>query len=187
MTRLPVVLVDMDEVLVDLLSAWCAQYHQLGGELLAPACFKHYGWEDQVGDKKLFLQVLKSGGMFYSAKPRSGALEGFKALCRDFDTFVVTKVMSNAGRTYDGKLHWMWRHFPAFDRGRIIFTGHKHLVHGDWLIDDSVANLDAWCRADPAGERTPILMDRPFNQEELSFHRVSDLMEAHAFITESIK
>lgn len=185
MRRKPVVLVDMDEVLVSLLDAWCAHYLQLGGEHLVPEDFKHYGWESQVKNKELFLQVLKSGAIFSCAAARPRAVEGFAMLCERYDVFIVTAVMKNCSRTYDAKLGWLWRHFPWFDRSRVIFTSQKHLVHGDFLIDDSVTNLDAWVRADPAGERIPVLMDRPFNQETLPYHRVADLVEAFEFVRSS--
>ena len=185
----PVVLVDMDEVLVDLLAEWCVHYEQVGGEHLRPEGFKHYGWENQVENKELFLKVLKSGAIFSSATARPGAVEGFKALCADFDTYIVTAVMRNCSRTYDAKLGWLWRHFPWFDRGRVIFTTQKHLVKAEYLIDDSVTNLKRWAGQEESYDRNPrvpLLMDRPFNQEPY-FDRVSNLLEAHAFITRRSK
>lgn len=178
-----VVLCDLDECVVDLLAEWCRHYHQVGGELLTPEHFTKYRWEEQVNRPDLFRQVLKSGGLFSSAPPRPGAVEALGRLWnRDIDTYLVTAVMADNARAYDAKMGWLWRHMPWFPRDRVIFTQHKHLVRGDYLIDDSSDNLNKWADAQPyirgiAGGMA-LLIDRPHNVSDVRHTRVDDL--AHA-------
>ena len=172
------ILCDLDGVLVDLLPEWLLQYRQLGGEPLTAKNFHSYNWEDQVRNRELFLQVLKSGGLFSSARPMPGALIGFDNLRKKHDVTVVTKVMGGSSRAFDAKIGWLWRHVqPQIPTDQIIFTGAKELVRGDVLVEDSPQNLVSWLGANPKG--MGFLIDHPYNRHfgHMNVTRVSSLVE----------
>lgn len=145
------ILVDMDNTLVDLLRPWLAAYRDVGGEHILPEDVTSYNFEGLVKNPKLFVQVLKSGGIFAEAKPMPGAQHGLRELLREHKVVIVTKVNSFNARAYDAKIGTMWRYFPEVDRRNMIFASDKSLIHGDVLIDDAPENLEAWLAAHPEG------------------------------------
>ena len=172
------ILLDMDGVIVDLLPEWLLHYRQVGGEPLTPKNFHTYNWEDQVQNRKLFLQVLKSGGLFSSAQPMSGALVGLANLRKKHDVTLVTKVMGGSSRAFDAKIGWLWRFVrPQIPTADIVFTGAKHLISGDVLVEDSPQNLVMWLAANPLG--MGFLIDHPYNKHfgHIRVTRVSSLVE----------
>lgn len=164
MKRNFVALVDMDGVLVDLLREWLACYKDVGGEYVPYESIVTYHWENSVKDKQLFVKCLESAGIFYSAKPLPGALDGLHML-RELTPHVhiVTKVMAGNSRAFDAKGGWLWRHVhPKFPRDQVTFTSAKHLVQGDYLIEDSTENINQWLAHNPTGHA--FLVDQPYNQ-----------------------
>lgn len=165
MSRRPVVLVDMDNVMVNLLSAWLRQYEEVGGERVSLEAITEYNWEGFVKDRELFLRVLKSGGVFYEAEPMPMAKEGMRLLSEVAEVLIVTKALPSSSRTFDAKLHTLWRHFPGIDFQRVIFTGQKYLIRADYLIEDSAENVEKWLKANPEGHA--FLIDWPYNKNFL--------------------
>lgn len=183
--RKPVIGCDMDGVMIDLLPEWLMQYYDMGGEWIPPESVTSYGWENFVTDKELFLKILKSGGVFYSAHPCNFASQGIEALQKIGDVVVVTKALPSSSRTFDAKLHSLWRHFPTIDfKKDVIFTGRKELVAADYLIEDSPENVDAWLARHPEG--TGVLVSQSYNLDYSHERcmRVNNLIEAAERIAE---
>ena len=148
----PMTLVDMDNCMVNLLSEWLIQYREMGGEWINVEDITSYGWENFVQNKELFLKILKSGGIFYNARPMYGAQTGIEHLQAIGDVVVVTKALPSSSRTFDAKIHSLWKWFPTIDfKNDVIFTGRKELVHGDFFIDDAPVNMQRWLEKHPSG------------------------------------
>lgn len=67
--------------------------------------------------------------------------------------------------------HWVPERFAwLLDRGftkrDVIFASDKSHVRGDFLIDDSLENCEAWQAAHPNG--VAILLDSPWNRHQLA-------------------
>lgn len=182
--RKPVIFVDMDGVLVDLLPAWLEVYHDVGGEHVLAEAITSYRWEDSVLNKELFLQAINSGIPFHIARPLPEAVEGFRALGElTPHVHVVTKMGELGSRGYDAKLGWMWRFIhPALSKDQISFNSAKHLMAGDYLIEDAPENVARWLNSNPAAQA--FLVDQPYNREYTHERctRVKSLLEAALLI-----
>lgn len=156
-----VILVDMDGVLVDLTPTWLRLYSEATGEWIHPDAITDYEFEQFVAEPDVFFGCLQ--GALEQSTPMPGSSK-FMDLYEnpDYDVYVVTYAHGAAEEGHKAKLDWMACYFPDFPADRIIFTKHKHLVKGDYLIEDSPSNCDDW--SDACGGIT-ILVDQPYNQD----------------------
>lgn len=152
------ILVDMDGVLVDLLPTWLRLYGETTDEWLHPDTITEYGHDQFTSDPEAFWKVL--GLALHEASPTPGS-SGFNNILDGYDVHVVTYAHHTAPEAHKTKLTWMERYFPAFDITKVMFTGNKHLVRGDVLIEDRPDNLDAWLKANPQG--WGVLVSQPYN------------------------
>jgi len=112
--------IDMDNTLVDF---------KTGLAKADPALLeKHRGDEDEIP------------GIFALMEPMPGAVEAFHELATTFDTYILSTAPWLNSTAWQHKLEWVHQHFgdehgtPAYKR--LILSHHKHLNHGDFLIDD---------------------------------------------------
>ena len=121
-----VVYIDMDGVLVDLVSAVYEQYvHALG--------------DDGFDVGKVVDQDVEP---FYKAAPVPGAVEAFKQLSNDprFDVYILSTAPWANPESLTAKRVWAEQHLGNEVNRRLIFTHNKNLMIGDYLIDDRPNN-----------------------------------------------
>lgn len=79
-------------------------------------------------------------GLFALMPPMAGALEAFAELSELFDTYILSTAPWKNPSAWQHKVEWVHVHLgmdegsPAYKR--LILTHHKHLNHGDFLVDD---------------------------------------------------
>jgi 5'-nucleotidase len=112
--------VDMDNVLVDFKS---------GIDRLSPDVILEY--ERRLDEVP---------GIFSLMEPMKGAIDSFKILSEEFDTYILSTTPWGNPTAASDKQAWVRLHLeqPAFKR--LILSHHKHLNHGDYLIDDRDKN-----------------------------------------------
>ena len=111
-----VLYVDMDNVLVDF---------QSGIDALAPE------------DKEAYDNCPH---IFSKMVPIKGAIESFKQLSAVYDTYILSTSPWDNPTALNDKLDWIKRYLGDMAYKRAIFTHHKHLNKGDYLIDDRTKN-----------------------------------------------
>ncbi len=79
-------------------------------------------------------------GIFSLMEPNEGAIEGYKWLCQNFDTYILSTAPWDNPSAWQDKLHWMKKYLPDLAYKRLILSHNKHLAHGHFLIDDRTAN-----------------------------------------------
>ncbi len=114
------VFVDMDNVLVDF---------QSGIDRLDKSVIKEYG-ED----------IDHAPGIFSLMDPMEDAIESYKILTEEFDTYILSTAPWHNPSAWSDKLLWVKKHLGDLAYKRIILTHHKNLVRGDYLIDDRTKN-----------------------------------------------
>lgn len=115
-----VLYVDMDNVLVDF---------QSGIDALAP--------EDKEAYKGAYDNCPH---IFSKMIPIKGAIESFKRLSTVYDTYILSTSPWDSHTALNDKLDWIKRYLGDVAYKRAIFTHHKHLNKGDYLIDDRTKN-----------------------------------------------
>jgi 5'-nucleotidase len=119
-----IVYVDMDNVLVDF---------QHGIEMLSE--------EDRIKYAGIYDECPN---IFNLMRPIPNALESYRILAQNFDTYILSTSPWNNPTAWLHKLEWVHKHLganpedPAYKR--LILTHHKELNKGDFLIDDRDAN-----------------------------------------------
>ncbi len=79
-------------------------------------------------------------GIFSLMEPNEGAIEGYKWLCKNFDTYILSTAPWENPSAWQDKLHWVKKYLPDVAHKRLILSHNKHLAKGDFLIDDRTAN-----------------------------------------------
>jgi len=108
--------VDMDNVLVDFKSG----IDQTEKYLLE----KHEGNYDEVP------------GIFAKMKPMEGAIDAYLKLSELFDTYILSTSPWKNETALTDKLRWVKKYLGKVAHKRVIFSHHKNLNCGDFLIDD---------------------------------------------------
>lgn len=78
--------------------------------------------------------------IFSKMVPIKGAIESFKRLSTVYDTYILSTSPWDNPTALNDKLDWIKRYLGDVAYKRAIFTHHKHLNKGDYLIDDRTKN-----------------------------------------------
>jgi len=171
-----VILVDMDDVLAQFEKAFLERWRDLYPQLpYVPldqrAVFsieKQYAAEHR--DK--IHGIIRAPGFFLGLEPVPGGLEAMRRMSdAGHSVFICTSPVSDCVTCPMEKTEWVFRHLgPDFVK-RLILSGDKSMVRGDFLIDDRPD-------ADTAGVMMPIwehvLFDCPYNRQVAGKRRLTD-------------
>ena len=115
-----VLYVDMDNVLVDF---------QSGIDALGPEEKEMYkGAYDNC--PHIFAKML----------PVKDAIKSYEALAREYDTYILSTAPWDNPTALNDKLAWVRLYLGEVAYKRVIFSHHKHLNKGDYLVDDRTKN-----------------------------------------------
>lgn len=78
-------------------------------------------------------------GFFRDLKPMKGAIESYNELTKYFDVYILSTSPWSKPYALMEKLEWVKNYLPNAYKN-VIFSHHKNLNIGDYLIDDSTKN-----------------------------------------------
>ena len=78
-------------------------------------------------------------GFFRRLKPMPYAIESYKKLTEHFDVYILSTAPWSNPRALFEKMDWVKEYLPNAYKN-VIFSHHKNLNIGDYLIDDSEKN-----------------------------------------------
>ena len=78
-------------------------------------------------------------GFFRNLKPMPGAIESYNLLNKYFDVYILSTAPWSNPDSLTEKLYWVKEYLPNAYKN-VIFSHHKDLNVGDYLIDDSTTN-----------------------------------------------
>lgn len=163
------VLLDVDGVLADFVSAYLDIVHEVTGRVHSPADVTSWDINAALGIEGVQASNVKRAigsapqlarrlAVFDNAQTGVAALEAIA------NVYIVTSPWnSNPTWTHDRE-HWLERYF-GIRSSRVIHTSAKHLVRGDFLVDDKTATLVMWWAHNPVG--VPVQWQTPHNRTEL--------------------
>lgn len=79
-------------------------------------------------------------GIFSLMDPMPGAIEAVHQLCEHYDVYILSTAPWGNITAWSDKIVWLTQHFGDLFKKRVILTHCKHLVAGDYLIDDRAKN-----------------------------------------------
>lgn len=77
--------------------------------------------------------------IFLDLEPMDGAIEAYNKLSEKYDLYVVSTAPWNNPSAWSDKRKWIEKHLPIANY-RLFLTHNKHMVVGDYLIDDRIKN-----------------------------------------------
>lgn len=158
------VLIDMDDVLVDMMTkaVWYFN-HATGGTLSV----KEINTWDLGDMRPEFEKIWRIPGFFSDLPFMDDCAESALHGLRNQGHEVIIVSAPPTWKSCEGKYNWVHTHLriPGIihDMGQLVLTRNKRYVEGDIMIDDRPENLE--------GRKYPILFDRPWNRDETRFYR----------------
>lgn len=175
------VLVDMDDTIESLLSAWVERLNRSFGTEVNPDEVSEWDISKSFPTltKEQVYSPLLCDDFWYSVMPIDGASDALQQLIADGHRVLI--VTTSAYQTLRTKMDVvLFGYFPFLTWNDVIITSHKQLVRGDVLVDDGVHNLEG-------GDYMKVLMDAPHNRsydaEANDMIRVKNWGEAYSIIT----
>lgn len=167
------ILLDCDGVLADFVTPAFEIANGITGKNLHPDELDRWDIADFFGlDKKQetnFYECMKSQGFArHNLVPYPEAKKAVEKLKTLGHVHIVTSPMHSRTWCYD-RWEWLAHHFDIHRRN-VIHADQKHLVTGDFFLDDKPENVRAWKERHHLG--WGFLLDRPFNRST-DMNRVS--------------
>jgi 5'(3')-deoxyribonucleotidase len=145
----PFVLLDVDGVLADFVTAVFAVVEKIHGQPHGRTVNDIRTWEmfesvpELAGYREDAYARMRLPGACYEIPIMGGAIEGVRRLREIADVHIVTSPFPQS-RTWMGERNeWLCRHFD-FKEKDITHTHQKELVMGDMLVDDKPSTIEAW-------------------------------------------
>ena len=79
-------------------------------------------------------------GIFSLMDPMLGAIEAVHELSKHYDVYILSTAPWKNPSAWSDKINWITKHFGNIFKKRVILTHCKHLVNGDYLVDDRAKN-----------------------------------------------
>lgn len=174
-----VIVTDMDDVLVDLLSEWLNTLNKNHNLDVRKEDIKE--WEMSKAFPTLYSEQLYAPlfteELWSRVAAKEGSVEGLRELHdRGFTIYVAT---ASHYRTLKSKLELcLFKHFDFLNYNDVIVCYNKQLIDCDYIIDDKIDNL-------VGHTGITFLMDAPYNKdvdETLYDFRVKTLQEVAEII-----
>lgn len=176
----PIIGVDLDDVLWDLLSAWLKRYNVIVDGDVKPSDVKSWNIEQYIvpNTREMLFYILEQNDFWETVQPMHGAREALYRLMRDgYNVYIVT---ASNYKTLPSKLNHFLDLYPFVHKDQVVVTKEKQLLDLDVMIDDNPENL---CHA----SYDKLLFDRPSNQwvRKDDIHRVYTWAEIYQFIKDN--
>lgn len=152
------ILIDMDDVLENLSSAWVNMLNKRYGTRVKREDLTDWDMSQffpELTPDQVY-GVLQDEELWETVEPLPGAVDGVRWLIEQgHDVYVVT---SSYYKTIRPKVDLVLKkYFPFIKDDKLIIASTKQMIKGDVLIDDGVHNLIC-------GTYEKILMDAPYNR-----------------------
>lgn len=177
----PIIGVDLDDVLWDLLKAWLDRYNDIADDNVLPTDIKSWDIAQYInnGTREMLFYILEQNDFWDTVKPIPESRVYLKELIDDgYDVNIVT---ASSYKILKPKMIRFYELFPFIKNRQVIVTERKQMIDLDVLIDDNPANL---CDS----SYTKVLFDAPHNQwcneQEIGAVRLSNWKDVYEFIKE---
>lgn len=180
------IFLDMDGVIVDLVSGLLSQYNKDHHDSVKPQDIKAFGIHNYVKIKHAIYNYFKLPGMFgKNLEPFENAVQVIKMIVDEYpQTYILTTPHDSSETCERDKKEWVREHLPFFSTKNMIFSHHKHLLAkpGDVILEDKPANLKKW----KENNGISVCYNQPWNQEVECNHRVKSWYEFY-YLLDAIK
>ena len=163
-------IVDMDDVMADATGQFIDYYEREFGVRVDRAVLNGKGEGEGFPDNhSIIAQFPYRVNFFRTMTVNENCQEVLERLNRKYELFIVSAAMEFP-QSLAEKLEWLKEHFPFLGWKQIVFCGSKAIVHGDYMIDDLIHNLERF-----NGEK--FIFTAPLNLHLTHFKRLNNCNE----------
>lgn len=165
-------IIDMDDVIADTTGQFISYYEREFGVVVDREKLHHKEEGEGFPNKEAIMRYLFEPGFFRKIKPYENAIETLERLNEKYSLFIVSAAMQFP-QSLSEKQEWLQEHCPFLSWKQIVFCGSKIVVHGDYMIDDMVYNLETF-----NGEK--FIYTAPHNMQHNNYPRLNNWKEVAA-------
>jgi len=143
---MPTLLLDADGVFVDFVKGFLWAIKEATGKTFTEDQITGFDIAKALGlsDEEIKATYAKmQPGFCRALDPIPGAIEAIQRLNIITDLFIVTSPLSAVPTWTSEREAWIKQHL-GFHHSRVIHGSAKHLVRGDFFVDDRAENCEAW-------------------------------------------
>jgi len=135
-------IVDMDDVMADATGQFINYYEKEFGVRIDRAILNGKGEGEGFPDNHSTVADFPYRANFFrTMEVNAGCQQVMEKLNQKYEVFIVSAAVEFPLSLHE-KLKWLNEHFPFLTWKQIVFCGSKSVVHGDFMIDDLVHNLE---------------------------------------------
>jgi 5'(3')-deoxyribonucleotidase len=149
------VLLDCDGVLADFVGGFLKLVNARFGTSLSSADVTCWDIAEALGWSRE--RAMEAYGLItecdqFAAKldVLAGAVSGVRRLREVAEVYIVTSPWWSQPTWLRDRTNWLHKHF-GITANNVVYTGAKHLIVGDVLVDDKTSTCEAWRAAHPGG------------------------------------
>ena len=137
--------IDMDQVITNMYRKMAVTYNELFGANYTEDEFLRAPQDSMTREQlKLLFEKLNEPDYYRDMDLMDpDAVEVIRELNERFDIYIATAAMEIPG-SFNAKYDWLREHFPFLNTQNFVFCGTKAVIHTDYLIDDSLNQLEAF-------------------------------------------
>lgn len=163
-------IVDMDDVMADATGQFINYYEKEFGVRIDRAVLHGKGeGEGFPGNHSTIAKFPYRENFFRTMSVHEHCQEVMEKLNKKYEVFIVSAAMEFP-QSLPEKLLWLQEHFPFLSWKQFVFCGSKAVVHGDYMIDDLIRNLESF-----RGEK--FIFTAPHNIHLNHYHRLNNWKE----------
>lgn len=179
----PIVLVDMDETLNDMLPAFKKIAYEKGYMRNPYVEIKTWGLEDYLDassfskEQRIAMvdEIFCMDGFWYNLPLKPLARNTIEIFSDKFDFYIATIPWWNSKTCLEEKKEWVRQVLPDFPLNKLLFCYPKHLINADYMIDDNPRILTEF-------PRKTIAMDYAYNRDIKANYRVRNWEEVFTLL-----
>lgn len=163
-------IVDMDDVMADATGQFINYYEKEFGVKVERSVLNGKGEGEGFPDNhSIVAEFPYRKNFFRTMSVNENCQQVMEQLNRNYEVFIVSAAMEFP-QSLNEKLEWLQEYFPFLTWKQIVFCGSKTVVHGDYMIDDLVHNLERF-----NGEK--FIFTAPHNYHLNHFNRLNNWSE----------
>jgi|SRR5690349_15165025 len=163
-------IVDMDDVMADATGQFINYYEKEFGVRIDRAILNGKGeGEGFPENHSTIAEFPYRDNFFRTMAVNEDCQTVMEQLNKKYEVFIVSAAMEFP-QSLSEKFEWIREHFPFLTWRQLVFCGNKSVVHGDFMIDDLVHNLERF-----NGEK--FIFTAPHNIHLNHFKRVNNWKE----------
>lgn len=135
--------IDMDQVIADMEISFVELFkkeYNLSFETIEDYLAENPNFDLVTTIKELY-PLINNYTFFRNIPVMKDSQSVLRELAEKYDLYIATAAM-DVPKTFTAKYEWLQEHFDFIDPQHYIFCGDKSIVHTDYLIDDSIRQLD---------------------------------------------